>query len=343
MSPRGLAAYPFLLSRLLPSRFLIVYLWEFLLLSRGRVAQYGLETSLQKGGSRKVLMSSRIEHQPPKFLGNIDLTAYREHLLSKFSRSYALQQLSNMTKHYDCLDNPQKLNEISISNRGNILKTMVNLAKFLGIYEDYKAKLKQYGINWPNNDNSFNSFLRIINNNHTNLGEWYSQAPDILRDNEKLWLRFNLLTGLRKEESITAFNQIIQLSKDGKLGEYYNQEVGLLEHFKYGALFLRHTKNCYISIVTKELINEISNSQPVTYSAIRKRLTRKKLPLRIKEQRSYYATYLRNHGILAEYVDLIQGRIPKSVFARHYLKVEDLKGLVAQVLGVTENLESSLL
>ena len=212
---------------------------------------------------------------------------------------------------------------------------MVNLAKFLGKYEDYKQKLKQNGIHWVNGDDSFNSFLRIINNNHSNLGAWYQAAQSNLRDNEKLWLRFNLLSGLRKEESITAFNQIIQLSKDGKLGEYYNRELGVLEHFKYGDLFLRHTKNCYISIVTQELVTEICNSQPVTYSAIRKRLTRKKQPLRIKELRSYYATYLRNHGILAEYVDLIQGRIPKSVFARHYLKVEDLKKLVTQVLAVT--------
>jgi len=39
---------------------------------------------------------------------------------------------------------------------------------------------------------------------------------------------------------------------------------------------------------------------------------------------------------LAEYVDLLQGRIPKSVFARHYLKVEDVKELVKQALAVTE-------
>ena len=166
---------------------------------------------------------------------------------------------------------------------------------------------------------------------------------EILRYNEKLWLGFNLLTGLRKEESINSFNLILQLFKDGNLGEYYNQELGVLEHFKHGDMFLRHTKNCYISIVTKDLISEIRNSQPVTYSAIRKRLTRKGRSLRIKELRSYYATYLRNHGILAEYVDLVQGRIPKSVFARHYLKVEDLKVLMKQVLAVTADMESSLL
>ena len=95
--------------------------------------------------------------------------------------------------------------------------------------------------------------------------------------------------------------------------------------------------------MTKELINEVANSSKVSYGGIRKRLTRAKQNLRIKECRSYFSTYTRKHGILAEYIDLLQGRIPKSVFCRHYLKVEDMKELVNQVLAVTATIESSLL
>lgn len=61
------------------------------------------------------------------------------------------------------------------------------------------------------------------------------------------------------------------------------------------------------------------------------------------ELRSYFATYLRQHGILAEYIDLLQGRIPKSVFARHYLKIESIKELVQKINAVTATIESSLL
>ncbi len=264
-------------------------------------------------------------------------------LLSKFSRSYALQIFHNGIKYFDCFENPQGISAIPASVRGNVLKAMVNLAKYLGKYEEYKTKLSNCGIKWINNDDAFNSFLRIINNNHSNLGEWYKTVQNSLRSNEKLWLRFNLLTGLRKQESINAFNLIINLSHQNKLSEYYNAELGILEHFRYGDLFLRQTKKVYISIVTKDLINEICNSQPVTYSAVRKRLTRNKQNLRFKEQRSYFATYLRKHGILAEYIDLLQGRIPKSVFARHYLKIESIKELVKQVLAVTATVESGLL
>jgi intergrase/recombinase len=91
------------------------------------------------------------------------------------------------------------------------------------------------------------------------------------------------------------------------------------------------------------LIDEIAQSNKVSYPAIRKRITRTKHNIRIKELRSYFATYLRQHGILAEYIDLLQGRIPKSVFARHYLKVEDVKELVQMVNAVTATIESSLL
>jgi len=65
--------------------------------------------------------------------------------------------------------------------RGKVLKAMVNLAKYLGEYDEYKAKLKNHGVKWLNTDDSFNSFLRIINNNHSNLGAWYSATQKILR------------------------------------------------------------------------------------------------------------------------------------------------------------------
>jgi intergrase/recombinase len=99
----------------------------------------------------------------------------------------------------------------------------------------------------------------------------------------------------------------------------------------------------YISIVTKELVTKLANSEPVSYFAIRKRIVTHRQTVRIKELRSYFATYLRQHGILAEYIDLLQGRIPKSVFARHYLKIEDFKILEAKVRTITEKLEKDLI
>jgi intergrase/recombinase len=256
---------------------------------------------------------------------------------------YASLQYAYVKKYGSLIDNPCEINNLPSGIRSNVMKSLINFSKYLGRYETFKSQLKNYGIKWISTDNSFNSFLAIINNNHSTLGAWYSKALNALSVSEKLWLKFTLLTGLRKTEAINSFNLIIKLAGEGKLSEYFNGESGILEHFKYRELFLRNSKNVYISIASKDLVSEIAKSSKVSYSAIRKKAARNKQNLRIKELRSYYATYLRKNGILAEYVDLLQGRIPKSVFARHYLKLESIKELVAQVNSVTASIENSLL
>ncbi len=45
---------------------------------------------------------------------------------------------------------------------------------------------------------------------------------------------------------------------------------------------------------------------------------------------------------MSEEIDLLQGRVPRSVFARHYLK-ENLDELKGKILESTTNLEKSLL
>ena len=152
-----------------------------------------------------------------------------------------------------------------------------------------------------------------------------------------------MTTGLRKAEAQKSIRLIIKLFNEGKLDCYYNSELGILEHWRFPELFFRRTKMAYISIVTKESVAKISQSKPVSYFAIRKRIVKHKQSVRIKELRSYFATYLRKHGILAEYIDLLQGRIPKSVFAKHYLKIESIKELVQKVDDVTASLEGNLL
>jgi intergrase/recombinase len=213
------------------------------------------------------------------------------------------------------------------------------LSKYLGTYLQFKEKLKQYGIKWAKPDN-FQSFLNIFSNSHSDLGAWYKQVYYILPENQKLYPRFMLLSGLRRTEGRNTFNKVIELSKQKKLHEYYDSKLSILEHFRYPKEFLRNTKNAYISIVPHDLIIQIGNSKPISDNAIRKFLERKAISLRIKELRSYHATYLAKHGIMSEIVDLLQGRIGRSVFVRNYLK-EDSKQLSEQVLKLLQNLEQS--
>ena len=274
-------------------------------------------------------------------IDGFEVDQYRVFLSSKYCKSYATALGNNAIKYYHCYENPSKLLALSDSNRLNILKAMVNLAKYLGTYEEYKARLKNYGIKWTSADTAFNGFLSIFSKKHDTLPQYIREIQPILHPNEQLFVKFLAVSGLRKSEAITSFNMIIDLNSKGKLSEYYNDELNVLEHFKY-KVFLRKTKNAYISFISPQLIKEICNSQPVTYNAIHCRFARRKIKLRLKELRSYHNSYLRKNGIISELVDILAGRVPKTVFCRHYLGA-DMKEFSKQILTISNNLENNLL
>jgi len=262
--------------------------------------------------------SGRIEHQPPKHRFNIDWATYKDFLHKKYGHQYAVAQYSTALKYLDCLDNPSRIIPLHPSTRSGVMKALICLTKYLGSYLEFKEKLRQHGVKWARPD-SFECFLRIMKNNHSDLIEWYNKVCAVLDENEKLYLKFLLLSGLRKREGIQSFNLIIDLAQNGRLADYYNEDLSMLEHYKYKQ-FLRNTKNAYITIMPKDFVMQIAKSKPVSYSAIHCFLYRKHLKLRLKELRSYYASVMVRHNIISEEVDILQGRVPKSVFARHYLK-----------------------
>ena len=185
------------------------------------------------------------------------------------------------------------------------MKSLVNSAKYLGRYESFKSQLKNCGIKWSSGDTSFNAFLNIINNKHSTLGKWHSRAFEVLPENEQLWLRFALITGLRKQESIDGFNRIQMLAEEGKLDTDYNRNQQMLSHFSQldnngKPMFLKVTKNAFSSFVSKELVSGIARSNKVFYKTVRKHLEKNKLTLRIKELRSYNNTFMRKNGLMAE-------------------------------------------
>ena len=271
----------------------------------------------------------------------VDWTSFKDFLDGKYNKEYSVALFNNSKRFYECYLSPSKILSIPATNRPNVLKALISLSKYQGTYLGFKEKLRQYGIKWIRPDN-FSVFLGILNNKHDELKEWYKTVQSILDDNYRLFLRFVLLSGLRKGEALKSFNKIIELAQSSKLCEYYNKELSMVEHFRYPNEFLRGTKNVYISILPNELIEQVSNSKLVTYPSIHKFLERRHIKLRFKELRSYYASYLRKHGIISELVDLVQGRIGKDVFIRHYLK-ENPDNLSSQVLALLKNLEDSLL
>ena len=87
--------------------------------------------------------------------------------------------------------------------------------------------------------------------------------------------------------------------------------------------------------------DEISNSKRISYNAIDKRLDRAGMPMRIKQLRSYYATKMRETGLLSEQIDLVKGRVGRSIFLQHYFK-QDAKSLSNQILQLLPMIEDFL-
>jgi intergrase/recombinase len=271
---------------------------------------------------------------------DINWSIYRDYLNKLYGKQYVSLLYSYATKYHSLLTDTSKISALPISIRSNVLKALISLSKYLGIYQEFTTAFKNHGIKWTNGD-SFKAFLSIVNNHNDTVLEWFRSATKCLKDHEKLYLRFVLLSGLRKNESIQSFNMIIRLANENRLSEYYDSEKRLLLHFRFDRVFLRGSKNTYISAIDPNLIKEIANSKTVSYNMIRKRLKKTGLTLRIKECRSFYATYLRNHNVLAETIDTFQGRVPKSVFARNYMKL-DLKAVSDQILGLVSELANSI-
>ncbi|MGA2682262.1 MAG: integrase [Candidatus Bathyarchaeia archaeon] len=248
---------------------------------------------------------------------DFDWESYKQWLKSKYSKHYVDNVFAYTRKYLDCFYDVSKITVMPNTNKDNVIDALIAFSKYMGCYEQFKQKLTNYDIK-RHKQNCIESFLRIFAASDSDILDWYSKAITALRPNERLFLKFTKLIGARKEECINSFNLIIQLQKENKLSEYYNKELSCLMHFKYGNLFLRIKKNLFISFVPETLINEIASSTSITYPAIRKRLNHNHLTVRISELRDYYGTYLLQHGILEQEVNLLQGRIPVSVFCKHY-------------------------
>lgn len=121
------------------------------------------------------------------------------------------------------------------------------------------------------------------------------------------------LTGLRPEEAC----QSIELVKEN-INNYLDKDKMILKHFEFPDIFMRRTKQAYISIANDLILKIANDSGNYSYNALRCHLKRKNIFMNMNYCRKIFATFMRNNGVQAEIIDLLQGRIPKSVFVRHY-------------------------
>jgi intergrase/recombinase len=270
--------------------------------------------------------------QPSK----IDWNNFKEFVEERYSKNSVASIVSYARRHAHILSEVHKLELVPESRRTHVVKALLILARYLGLIDQFKAALKAFGFKWKRSD-VITAFARIYCNHNNDLNEWVVEINKILRPNERLFVKYVKLSGLRKSEALESFNLIIALSRQNKLSDYINPDNGIIEHFRFKQ-FLRGTKNAFISIVPDSLIAEIAQSSPVTSPQIIKKLQKAGMKSRINELRDYYGTWLVRHGVIKEEQDLICGRISQSIFVRCYFSpaINDLK---ARVLSAVAKME----
>ncbi|HKR73203.1 MAG TPA: integrase, partial [Candidatus Nitrosocosmicus sp.] len=76
-----------------------------------------------------------------------------------------------------------------------------------------------------------------------------------------------------------------------------------------------------------EILNlvEKHGDEVLSYDKVRLTFERNKQKFYMSYCRKIFATFMRNEGIEPEIIDLLQGRIPNSVFVRHYYRPDSSK------------------
>jgi len=128
-------------------------------------------------------------------------------------------------------------------------------------------------------------------------------------------LTYCTLTRIRADEAC----QSSRLVKEN-INSYLDRDKMILKHFEFPEIFIRRTKQAYVSIANDLIIKVANDSGNYSYNALRCHLKRKNIPMNMNYCRKIFATFMRNNGIEQEVIDLLQGRIPRAVFVRHYYR-----------------------
>ena len=260
----------------------------------------------------------------PCSAGDFWLT-FSQFITKEYTHDYAKDILRQAGRFHQCLTSGDlsSLKTLSTEKQRRVMQSLSALSKFTGCYEQYRQMIKAYGLKWSvNNDDII--IARLIkysggsgNRNTTDFFNWVRTVKREIPDFAP-FMDFTLATGLRLSEAITSYRLIVELSEQGKLGEYYNAQRCVLEHFRFRELFIRRTKKAFMSFLSNELIETVrlSGFHP-TKDVIERRIRRRKLKLCFSDMRELWASRSVKHLSQPE-IDFLQGRVSASVFMRNY-------------------------
>jgi intergrase/recombinase len=202
------------------------------------------------------------------------------------------------------------------------MKALSTLSKFTGRHDLWKQTIKKYNLLWSTGDNSLSIFNKILNEtSYFDMLKWIKEVIALLPKLQGNLIVFNTLSGLRPIEVAKCIGLL-----HSSINDYWNKDKGILEHYKFPNLFIRRTKKAFISVATNSMIKLSKNcSDGISYNALKLTLHRRGMEMNMYYCRKVFATFLRNEEVEPEIIDLLQGRIPNSVFVRHYYRPDASK------------------
>jgi len=249
------------------------------------------------------------------------------------------------TKYYYVLLEPSRASDLlplSHSKRTLVMRSLSNLSRFLGLYEEWRHIIKSYGFKWKRS-NPLATILNIFNNNEEDIKLWLFNVLEKLPKDAAATIAFVSLSGLRVVEACNAIHLINQLSQQGRLNDYYDEELKLLKHFAYAEVFLRGSKNVFLSFLSRDLLNLILEYKPnLRHLDLKSRLKKRGFRIRLRDLRKLHGTILENSNVPESMINLIQGRIGTGLFLKHYYR-PFLKELGTRVLEAIRPLEKEIL
>jgi hypothetical protein len=149
----------------------------------------------------------------PEAQKSINWINFKQYLISKYAKAYAVLLYESAQKYQHLLNDVNGIQLLKPTIRNNIINALLALSRYQGNYDVIKSRMKAHGIKHYKPD-QITTFTRIFNTQaHEGLMQWYQDAREVLADNEKLYLRFILLSGVRAMEGINSFNLIVGLGE----------------------------------------------------------------------------------------------------------------------------------
>jgi Archaeal phage integrase len=279
------------------------------------------ERGITKPSPRKESDTASVNLQSPQ-----ELKLFCDWLKSQGKTRWTVKQTKNYATKYSQIlqtGNASELMTLSPRNRHHALAALAILVKYQGQFDRWMQIRQRYNMKWSSGQESLQSFNRFFNPDMS-LESMLQQVAKMISKTPRTMgqiIIFACLTGLRPAEAVESVRLI---NDKEEFVKYYNAQRQALEHFRFPSLFLRQTKKAYISFVTPEMLDTVRYAESSiaipTYNAIRLTCCRKGVHMDMRYCRKIFASWLHNNGVSDVLIDLLQGRVGKSILVNHYVQ-----------------------